>query len=218
MRRRPSGSAEEDDDTGEAVATEPPHAENGGIRRSFTTAKDDVTRHSDTLDRRKVEKLITPAPVLPNGWKGPTAIHGPPKRPIPPLTPEQSVNPMAELRAWRSRMRSPWSSSWLILSATALALLLLFSIIHSFATRQLDSKGCDMYYTRSIFFKFADFDTEHTRFATKYSLHLYREGGFDEDAKVTVSRSLTLTLNSQTAGQGRPCAIHTWQCWKLQTS
>ena len=35
-----------------------------------------------------------------------------------------------------------------------------------------------------MFIKFADFDTEHTRFASKYSLHIYREGGFDEDPKV----------------------------------
>ena len=191
MRRRSSGSAEEDDDTGEAVATEPPHAENGGIRRSFTSAKDDVTRHADTLDRRKIDKVVTPASVFPNGWKAPTGIQGAPRQQTR-LVPEQSVNLMAELKAWRSRMRSPWSSSLLTLSTTALALVLLLSIIHSFATRQLDSKGCDMYYTRSIFFKFADFDTEHTRFATKYSLHLYREGGFDEDAKVSVPGSSSL--------------------------
>ena len=42
-----------------------------------------------------------------------------------------------------------------------------------------------MCYTREIlYFEFADFDTEHTRFATKYSLHLIREEGFDEDPKV----------------------------------
>ena len=51
-----------------------------------------------------------------------------------------------------------------------------------------------MYYTRSMFYNFADFDTEHTRFASKYSLHLYREIGFDEDPKVL------LTLLDQTTG------------------
>ena len=40
-----------------------------------------------------------------------------------------------------------------------------------------------MYYSRPIYTHFADFDTEHTRFASKYSLYLYREGGFDEDPK-----------------------------------
>ena len=196
MRRRSSGSAEEDENTGEAIATEP-HTENNGIRRSFTSAKYDVTRHADTLDRRKVEKSITPALPLPDGWKPPTGTHVAPKKQTP-LAPEQSVISMPELRGRRSWARSPWSNSLLTLSATALSMVLLLSIIHSFATRQLDSKGCDMYYTRSIFFKFADFDTEHTRFASKYSLHLYREGGFDEDPKVSVpqpSVCFWLTMN-----------------------
>lgn len=34
------------------------------------------------------------------------------------------------------------------------------------------------------FHKFNDFDTEHTRFATKYSLYLYREQGFDDRQKI----------------------------------
>lgn len=38
-----------------------------------------------------------------------------------------------------------------------------------------------MYYSKPIYTRFADFDTEHTRFASKYSLYLYREGGLDED-------------------------------------
>jgi hypothetical protein len=198
MRRRSSGSAEEDDDTDEAIATESPYVENNGLRRSFTSAKYDVTRHSDTLDRRKVEKTIAAAQVLPDSWKLPPGTQGTQKK-QPPLAPEQSVNKMVELRARRSRTRSPWSSSLLTLSATALSMVLLLCIIHAFATRQLDFKGCDMYYTRSIFFKFADFDTEHTRFASKYSLHLYREGGFDEDSKAKRSplpcRCYQLTIN-----------------------
>ena len=54
----------------------------------------------------------------------------------------------------------------------------------SFMTRQLDTKGCEMSYMRPIFQEFDDFDTEHTRFASKYSLYLYREGGIDEDSRV----------------------------------
>ena len=42
-----------------------------------------------------------------------------------------------------------------------------------------------MYYSRPIYTRFADFDTEHTRFASKYSLYLYREGGLDEDPKAS---------------------------------
>ena len=58
-----------------------------------------------------------------------------------------------------------------------------------------------MYWSRAMFIKFADFDTEHTRFASKYSLHIYREGGFDEDPKVRL----------QLAGKARVADI-----WKVK--
>lgn len=32
--------------------------------------------------------------------------------------------------------------------------------------------------------RFEEFDTEHTRFATKYSLYLYREQGIENENKV----------------------------------
>jgi glycosylphosphatidylinositol deacylase len=41
-----------------------------------------------------------------------------------------------------------------------------------------------MSYMRPSFAKLTDFDTEHTRFASKYSIYLYREGLIDEDTKV----------------------------------
>lgn len=42
-----------------------------------------------------------------------------------------------------------------------------------------------MSYMRPSYVKYSDFDTEHTRFATKYSLYLYREQG-DNNEKVQV--------------------------------
>lgn len=47
---------------------------------------------------------------------------------------------------------------------------------------------------RPAFAKFSDFDTEHTRFASKYSLYLYREGGIDEDTMVSESLSVKKPL------------------------
>lgn len=84
----------------------------------------------------------------------------------------------------RPRLRSPWSCSVLTLATTALASICLIAIIHSFLSRQLDTKGCRMSYMRPSFAKLSDFDTEHTRFASKYSVYLYREGMVDEDTKV----------------------------------
>jgi glycosylphosphatidylinositol deacylase len=92
--------------------------------------------------------------------------------------------PDSRQNARRSRLRSPWSCSLLTLVTTLLAMLTLAFIIHSFVSRQLDTKGCRMSYMRPSFAKLSDFDTEHTRFASKYSVYLYREGMVDEDTKV----------------------------------
>ena len=82
------------------------------------------------------------------------------------------------------RLRNPWACSLYTLVAALLGFAALFLMMQSFTTRQLDTKGCEMSYMRPIFHRFHDFDTEHTRFASKYSLYLYREGGIDEDSKV----------------------------------
>ena len=92
--------------------------------------------------------------------------------------------PDSRLHTRRSRFRNPWATSLLTLVTTALAVLSIFLISHSFLTRQLDPKGCRMSYMRPSFAKLKDFDTEHTRFASKYSVYLYREEMVDEDTKV----------------------------------
>jgi glycosylphosphatidylinositol deacylase len=70
------------------------------------------------------------------------------------------------------------------MAVTALGFALLLLMALSFLTRQLDTKGCEMSYMRPAYIKFDSFDTEHTRFATKYSLYIYREGSIDEDVRV----------------------------------
>lgn len=85
----------------------------------------------------------------------------------------------------RAQWRNPWACSKLTLGSLVAAAGLMLCIWQSFTTRQLDPKGAAMSYMASAFVRFPDFDTEHTRFATKYSLHLYREMGVDdEDARV----------------------------------
>lgn len=95
----------------------------------------------------------------------------------------------------RRRPRSAWYCSPITFATTLLAVLLALAIFRSFSTRQLDPDGCSMSYMRAGFAKFEDFDTEHTRFASKYSLYLYREGGIDEDTRVS-----TKVLTVQQAG------------------
>lgn len=81
--------------------------------------------------------------------------------------------------------RRPWYITISILLLSLAGLSLLGTILHSLSTRQLDPKGCRMSYMRPSYVKYSDFDTEHTRFATKYSLYLYREQG-DNNEKVQV--------------------------------
>lgn len=95
--------------------------------------------------------------------------------------------PLAELKAMRrpieprlsrrsAHRRSPWAVSLLTLVATVVAIFILCSILHSFLNRQLEPPGgCVGPRMRPSYIKFRGFDTEHTKFASKYSLYLYRE-------------------------------------------
>lgn len=92
-------------------------------------------------------------------------------------------------------MRNPWAWSWPMVATMLLGFLALFLMVQSFLTRQLDSKGCEMSYMWPSLIRFDDFDTEHTHFASKYSLYLYREGGIDEDSKVRTTSCIMRLAN-----------------------
>lgn len=193
MRRRSSGSTEEDD-TDERAAIDSLLPGDDGRKRSFTSSKFDLTRHSDTLDRRKVEKSLSPTPLTQPAWSPEPETYGESEtqeRPLGPAASDTVTRKMHDPRdRWRSRMRSPWRASLLTLTVTAASILFLFTLVRSLVTRQLDPKGCSMSFMAPMYAKLSGFDTEHTRFASKYSLYLYREGGVDEDTMVRQLASL----------------------------
>lgn len=76
------------------------------------------------------------------------------------------------------------SISILVLLTAGIGIMLLAAILKSLVSYQIEPKGCRMSYMRPSYIHFSDFDTEHTRFATKYSLYLYREQGVDDEGKV----------------------------------
>ncbi|KIW25327.1 uncharacterized protein PV07_08514 [Cladophialophora immunda] len=78
------------------------------------------------------------------------------------------------------RAQSPWTWRPLTIITTALALLSLSIIVRSSLRLQVDPQGCVMSMMAPTYIKLSGFDTEHSRFATKYSLYLYREEGVDE--------------------------------------
>ncbi|KIX04217.1 uncharacterized protein Z518_07771 [Rhinocladiella mackenziei CBS 650.93] len=87
----------------------------------------------------------------------------------------------ADVRGLRKvRAQSPWTWRPLTLITTALALLSLSLIVRSSLKLQVDPEGCVMSMMTPTYIKLSGFDTEHSRFATKYSLYLYREEGVDE--------------------------------------
>ncbi|KAI9684351.1 MAG: GPI inositol deacylase [Trizodia sp. TS-e1964] len=193
MRRRPSNSgAEEDyedcipleihplaDDDGEPT--------NGYLNCSTPTF---AARKSQELDRRKLESPRVPAGMSgSNSWKllspSPNGNREKTLGKIVPLPQEISIEHMAACRiTHHSRMRSPWRISLSSLMITTCSIVLLSAIVQSWLSRQLDSKGCQVPSMRPAYAKLEDFDTEHTRFASKYSVYLYREGVIDEDPKV----------------------------------
>nr|8K9T_A Chain A, GPI inositol-deacylase,MCherry protein [synthetic construct] len=106
----------------------------------------------------------------------------------------------------RAPWRSPWAISVFAFVTSLLGIGLLLAVIHSSVTRQIDPKGCRMSYMRPSYAKLSDFDTEHTRLASKYSLYLYREQGIDHDVKVRGVPVLFIPGNAGSYKQVRPIA------------
>ena len=174
----------------DTLQASPPLNDHG---KSFSSSKHDMRVDAFTLDRRKVERNPGLTPIASNGQRFSNDEKSEDKK-QPLFTSTHEVDRMPEPRSWRrSRARSPWSISLLTLGATAIAVAIFIFIVHAFLTRQLDPKGCDMCWSRPIYFRFNDFDTEHTRFASKYHLYLHREGGFDEDPKVWITLLLMIS-------------------------
>ena len=209
MPRKLSGSEpgpiESRADSNKARQPSSPYVEKG---TSFSTAKYDLNQKHDTLDRRKLEKLITLPQVRPNGSRTTSSSSVPADR-DPLFSPvDADAAKMTGPASWRlSRARGPWSCSLLLLAITALAGTITFAIIHAFLSRQLDPKGCDIPWTRPTYIEFKDFDTEHTRFATKYHLYMLRDGSYDEDAKVKGVPILFIPGNAGSFKQGRILAF-----------
>lgn len=97
------------------------------------------------------------------------------------LLPRSSNKP--NLRDGRVRIR-PRGCSLVSFILACLSLAFLGLVAHSFLNLQRDPKGCKMSFMYPSYAKLTDFDTEHTRFATKYSLYLYREQNMDVSLEV----------------------------------
>ncbi|CCG81487.1 GPI inositol-deacylase [Taphrina deformans PYCC 5710] len=110
----------------------------------------------------------------------------------------------------RSRQRQ--STKPCRLSGRALYLITIFSIAfvllvrHSFNAKQRDSKVCNMSFMYPSYRHLHGFDHEHTRFASKYSLYLYREMTIDLSEEPQGVPVLFVPGNAGSYKQIRPIA------------
>lgn len=208
MRRRPSGSGEDEDGS----ATTPDH-QHDKSSREMTPTKDTRSAAKQSLkppepkasrDSRRSSSIDRRTPWQQNVGSAATSE----KNALPSnVQSKEAAEATAQHHSHgRGHMRSPWRCSLLTIATSLCSIVLLLTIIHSFLTRQQDPKGCTMSYMRPVFTRFADFDTEHTRFASKYSLYLYREGGVDEDTRVKGVPALFIPGNAGSYKQMRPIA------------
>ena len=183
MKRRSSGSA---DDGVESSSLEPdsPDAERTSPRSKHSSRSASVRdprpgslRWKQANRRNGYTSAQSAQPIT-----SPSTLSEKPSLSAP--TPDMASPEPSQPAGSGSRRASLWSISRLALLTAALGIALLLIILKALVTRQLDPKGCRMSYMRPSYHCLSEFDTEHTRFATKYSLYLYREQGIDDENKV----------------------------------
>nr|Q2H102.2 RecName: Full=GPI inositol-deacylase [Chaetomium globosum CBS 148.51] len=224
MRRHSSGSSEDDD----ASPVEAPHANSSRFSAkdsrssAHPTTKLDHNRNADRPPSFSISRRSSSI-----NWRLPESRNGNgtvEKRPSPertspssPLglimtangelrTKEVEKTPETVIPARRPPWRSPWAITFSALVAAIVGIGFLVAVLHSSVTRQLDPKGCRMSYMRPSYAKLNEFDTEHTRLASKYSLYLYREQDIDRDTKVRGVPVLFIPGNAGSYKQVRPIA------------
>jgi len=200
MRRRSSGSS----DDGDTSPVEAPHVNSLPRPLAIDHIRLSAQNPSSAkLDRRRsADKRPTPARSQRSSnvnWQPSDLRDGPIENFVPaansisspPLllanggeSKEMEKAHESRFAGRRPRLRNPWAITLTTLVTSVLGIGFLIAVLHSSVTRQLDPKGCRMSYMRPSYARLDDFDTEHTRFASKYSLYLYREQGIDHGTKV----------------------------------
>ncbi|KAJ6132672.1 hypothetical protein N7471_007887 [Penicillium samsonianum] len=172
MHRRSSGSPVEDEDSSV------PRTDDGTAIDEKTRSQ--IARRGTSFDLRR-DGSATPRSRNSSMWRTPSSQPSNDTKPMPldsPRLPMESPSPDGR-RARQSRQRSPWSCSILTAFTTCVAVAFLVSILSSFTGRQHGGDGCGVPMMSPTFIRMLEFDTEHTRFASKYNLFVYREEGVD---------------------------------------
>ncbi|PLB46066.1 negative regulator of COPII vesicle formation [Aspergillus steynii IBT 23096] len=193
MHRRSSGSPVEDD-AEDSLASRTPNESSYGpnVADSPEKSRPQVARTGTSFElRRDNAGASTPRSRNSSMWRTPSSVASPTtlghsdsksSSVMMPLASQRlpmESSPDAQSRSRPSRFRSPWPCSILTAVTTCIASIFLFFICRSFSTRQSGGDGCGIPVMSPSFLHMVGFDTEHTRFASKYNLYLYREAGVD---------------------------------------
>ncbi|KPI43387.1 GPI inositol-deacylase [Cyphellophora attinorum] len=106
--------------------------------------------------------------------------------PASPTSDNLTTTDLSDVRGFQKgqhrdgRVPSVWSCRPLTLITTIIAFLSIAAIVHSFVNLQMDPQGCGMSFMTPTYIKMEGFDSEYSRFASKYGLYLYREEGVDQ--------------------------------------
>ncbi|KAI0387599.1 PGAP1-domain-containing protein [Hypomontagnella monticulosa] len=194
MQRRSSGSSEDSADVPVKTSRlngQPRSNDVGSVRNSHDLRQPDRPQNSGTRSSARSRRPSSNVNWRPSHSRDASTEKEASASKLPPttLTPdypsagnEKTANSRRKSR--QPRLWSPWAMSFLTLFTSIIGIGLLVAVLYSSATLHCDPKGCRMSWMSPSYAKFSDFDTEHTRFATKYSLYLYREQGFDNGPKI----------------------------------
>ncbi|PWY90763.1 GPI inositol-deacylase [Aspergillus heteromorphus CBS 117.55] len=186
MHRRSSGSPVEDDAEDSVITvsrtpTEPAHGPN--VLDPPEKSRPQAARTGTSFDlRRDNAGAATPRSRNSSLWRTSSSNDTRSSSVMMPLASQRlpmEVSPDGQHRFRPSRLRSPWPISILSALTTLVASIFLFFILQSFSARQTGGDGCGIPVMSPTFIRMDGFDTEHTRFASKYNLFLYREAGVD---------------------------------------
>lgn len=180
MHRRSSGSPVADDTEDSPTRSQDDHGSNA-IESQNDKSWSQIARHGTSFDLRRDNGSSKPRSRNSSLWRTPSVQPANDTKAMSLGSPRLPMEgPAAEGRRTRPpRPRSPWFCSILTAFTTLAAVAFLISIVRSFAGRQVGGNGCGVPMMSPTFIRMLEFDTEHTRFASKYNLFLYREEGVD---------------------------------------
>ncbi|KAI0206202.1 GPI inositol-deacylase [Astrocystis sublimbata] len=187
MHRRSSGSSEDSADapvkasrTGEhSKSRKLPSADHSAPKSSPSpsAARNRISNNQLNWQQSQVRNGSASKELLASASKIPSKTSG-------DINTGDDKTPEPKLKSRHFQPQTPWAISLSAFFTSLVGIVLLLSIVYSAANLQCDLKGCRMSWMSPSFVHFSDFDTEHTRFASKYSLYLYREQGIEHGPKV----------------------------------